>query len=109
MMADLNHPPAARAGPVHRADELLERFDLVEARVQRSAMDVLPGGMKRRLGPSSDDASSAVRGSSSWTEPTTRSSTRAAGTAMWQLIPRKLVAGRCHRPPPPTQYLDEAE
>jgi ABC-2 type transport system ATP-binding protein len=100
MMADLNH--LGRQQARHRADELLERFDLVEAG-SKIAM-TYSGGMKRRL-----DLAMTLVGSPRiifLDEPTTGLDPRSRHS-MWQLI-RELVAGGV-TVLLTTQYLDEAD
>jgi ABC-2 type transport system ATP-binding protein len=85
MMADLHH--LGRREARRRADELLERFDLVEAGL-KTAM-TYSGGMKRRL-----DLAMTLVGDPRiifLDEPTTGLDPRSRHS-MWQLI-RELVAG----------------
>ncbi len=100
MMADLSH--LGRRQARSRADELLERFDLVEAG-SKVAM-TYSGGMKRRL-----DLAMTLVGSPRiifLDEPTTGLDPRSRHS-MWQLI-RELVAGGV-TVLLTTQYLDEAD
>jgi len=100
MMADLFH--LGRQQARRRADELLERFDLVEAG-SKIAM-TYSGGMKRRL-----DLAMTLVGSPRiifLDEPTTGLDPRSRH-GMWQLI-RELVAGGV-TVLLTTQYLDEAD
>jgi ABC-2 type transport system ATP-binding protein len=85
MMADLHHLGRRRARS--RADELLERFDLVEAGAKMAM--TYSGGMKRRL-----DLAMTLVGDPRiifLDEPTTGLDPRSRHS-MWQLI-RELVAG----------------
>jgi ABC-2 type transport system ATP-binding protein len=100
MMADLHH--LGRNQGRRRADELLERFDLVEAG-GTTAM-TYSGGMKRRL-----DLAMTLVGSPRiifLDEPTVGLDPRSRHS-MWQLI-RELVAGGVTILLT-TQYLDEAD
>ncbi|MEU4288431.1 ATP-binding cassette domain-containing protein [Kribbella sp. NPDC026596] len=100
MMADLYH--LGRREGRRRADELLERFDLVEAG-PKMAM-TYSGGMKRRL-----DLAMTLVGNPRiifLDEPTTGLDPRSRHS-MWQLI-RELVAGGV-TVLLTTQYLDEAD
>ncbi|TCC52927.1 ATP-binding cassette domain-containing protein [Kribbella capetownensis] len=100
MMADLHHL-GRREGRL-RADELLERFDLVEAGAKLAS--TYSGGMKRRL-----DLAMTLVGDPRiifLDEPTTGLDPRSRHS-MWQLI-RELVAGGV-TVLLTTQYLDEAD
>ena len=100
MMADLNHL-GRREGRL-RADELLERFDLVEA--GQKLASTYSGGMKRRL-----DLAMTLVGSPRiifLDEPTTGLDPRSR-QSMWQLI-RELVASGV-TVFLTTQYLEEAD
>ena len=100
MMADLYH--LGRREARRRADELLERFDLVEAG-PKTAM-TYSGGMKRRL-----DLAMTLVGDPRiifLDEPTTGLDPRSRHS-MWQLI-RELVAGGV-TVFLTTQYLEEAD
>jgi len=100
MMADLHHL-GRREGRL-RADELLERFDLVEAGAKTAS--TYSGGMKRRL-----DLAMTLVGDPRiifLDEPTTGLDPRSRHS-MWQLI-RELVAGGV-TVLLTTQYLDEAD
>jgi len=100
LMADLHH--LGRDEGRRRADELLERFDLVDAGSKMAA--TYSGGMKRRL-----DLAMTLVGNPSiifLDEPTTGLDPRSRHR-MWQLI-RELVAGGV-TVLLTTQYLDEAD
>ena len=100
LMADLHH--LGRREARVRADELLERFDLVEA--GKKLVMTYSGGMKRRL-----DLAMTLVGSPRiifLDEPTTGLDPRSRHS-MWQLI-RDLVAGGV-TVFLTTQYLDEAD
>jgi ABC-2 type transport system ATP-binding protein len=99
-MADLNH--LGRAAGRRRIDELLDRFDLVDA--ARKPVSTYSGGMRRRL-----DLAMTLVGSPRvifLDEPTTGLDPRSRRT-MWQSI-RDLVAGGATILLT-TQYLDEAD
>ena len=100
LMADLQHlPRAERRG---RADDLLRRFDLVDAADKRAA--TYSGGMRRRL-----DLAMTLVGEPQvifLDEPTTGLDPRSRRT-MWQIV-RGLV-GRGVTIFLTTQYLDEAD
>ena len=100
MVGRLYHLPKARAR--RRADELLERFDLVEA--GRRLVKTYSGGMRRRL----DLAASLVVAPPVLflDEPTTGLDPRSR-MGMWDLI-RELVAGGT-TVLLTTQYLEEAD
>lgn len=100
MMADLHH--LGRREGRRRADELLEQFDLVDARSQRALS--YSGGMRRRL----DLAMTLVRRPSVifLDEPTTGLDPRSRH-AMWGVI-RNLVADGVTIFLT-TQYLEEAD
>jgi ABC-2 type transport system ATP-binding protein len=101
LIADLRHL-GARAGRA-RADELLERFDLVDA-ADRSVL-TYSGGMKRRL-----DLAMTLVGNPKLIfldEPTTGLDPRSR-RAMWEII-RDLVANDGVTVFLTTQYLDEAD
>ncbi|MEU0513477.1 ATP-binding cassette domain-containing protein [Amycolatopsis sp. NPDC006125] len=100
LMADLHHLPKAEGR--RRAAELLERFDLVEARKKLAA--VYSGGMRRRL-----DLAMSLVGEPRiifLDEPTTGLDPRSRHT-MWEII-RDLVA-RGVTVFLTTQYLEEAD
>jgi len=100
LMADLHH--LGRAEGRRRADELLERFDLVDARGKLAG--AYSGGMLRRL-----DLAMTLVGRPRiifLDEPTTGLDPRSRRT-MWQII-RGLVAGGVTIFLT-TQYLDEAD
>ncbi len=99
-MADLHH--LGRSGGRRRADELLERFDLVDAATRPAA--TYSGGMRRRL-----DLAMTLVGDPRvifLDEPTTGLDPRSRHT-MWQII-RDLVAGGV-TVLLTTQYLEEAD
>ena len=101
LIADLRHL-GRRAGRA-RADELLERFDLVDAAGRPVA--TYSGGMKRRL-----DLAMTLVGAPQLIfldEPTTGLDPRSRRT-MWQII-RGLVADEGVTIFLTTQYLDEAD
>jgi ABC-2 type transport system ATP-binding protein len=100
LMADLHH--LARGAGRRRAAELLDQFDLIEAR--RKPASTYSGGMKRRL-----DLAMTLIGSPQvifLDEPTTGLDPRSRRT-MWQII-RGLVADGVTIFLT-TQYLDEAD
>jgi ABC-2 type transport system ATP-binding protein len=100
LMGDLNH--LGRVEARRRADELLERFDLVEA--ARRPASTYSGGMRRRL-----DLAMTLVGDPRiifLDEPTTGLDPRSRHT-MWAII-RELVAGGV-TVFLTTQYLDEAD
>ncbi|MFV2171526.1 ATP-binding cassette domain-containing protein [Actinomadura sp. LOL_016] len=100
LMGDLHH--LGRAASRRRADELLERFDLVEA--GRKPAATYSGGMRRRL-----DLAMTLVGNPAvifLDEPTTGLDPRSRRT-MWQAI-RELVAGGVTIFLT-TQYLEEAD
>ncbi|QFG24465.1 ATP-binding cassette domain-containing protein [Actinomadura sp. WMMB 499] len=100
LMGDLQH--LGRAASRRRADELLERFDLVEA--GRKPAGTYSGGMRRRL-----DLAMTLVGNPAvifLDEPTTGLDPRSRRT-MWQAI-RDLVAGGVTIFLT-TQYLEEAD
>ena len=100
LMADLHHLDR-RAGR-RRADELLERFDLVEAAGKRP--DTYSGGMRRRL-----DLAMGLMGDPRIVfldEPTTGLDPRSRHT-MWQMI--RDLAARDVTIFLTTQYLEEAD
>ncbi|HEX3425774.1 MAG TPA: ATP-binding cassette domain-containing protein [Acidimicrobiales bacterium] len=100
LMADLHH--LDRSAGRHRARELLEQFDLVEAAGQMAA--TYSGGMRRRL-----DLAMTLVGTPRvifLDEPTTGLDPRSRRT-MWQII-RQLVADGVTILLT-TQYLDEAD
>ncbi|WP_262402043.1 ATP-binding cassette domain-containing protein [Actinomadura sp. CNU-125] len=100
LMGDLHH--LGRAASRRRADELLERFDLVEA--GRKPASTYSGGMRRRL-----DLAMTLVGSPAvifLDEPTTGLDPRSRRT-MWETI-RDLVASGVTIFLT-TQYLDEAD
>ncbi|MBE1530840.1 ATP-binding cassette domain-containing protein [Actinomadura algeriensis] len=100
LMGDLHH--LGRAKSRRRADELLERFDLVEA--GRKPASTYSGGMRRRL-----DLAMTLVGDPAvifLDEPTTGLDPRSRRT-MWQAI-RELVAGGVTIFLT-TQYLEEAD
>jgi ABC-2 type transport system ATP-binding protein len=100
LMADLGH--LGRAEGRRRADELLRRFDLVEA--ARKTPAVYSGGMRRRL-----DLAMTLMGDPRIVfldEPTTGLDPRSRRT-MWRII-RELVAGGV-TVFMTTQYLEEAD
>jgi ABC-2 type transport system ATP-binding protein len=100
LMADLNH--LDRSAGRRRADELLDRFDLIEAAEQMVA--TYSGGMRRRL-----DLAMTLIGEPRLIfldEPTTGLDPRSRRT-MWQII-RELVDARI-TVLLTTQYLEEAD
>ena len=100
LMADLNH--LSRADGRRRAEDLLRRFDLVDAADRRAA--TYSGGMRRRL-----DLAMTLVGEPRLIfldEPTTGLDPRSRRT-MWQIV-RGLV-GRGITIFLTTQYLDEAD
>jgi ABC-2 type transport system ATP-binding protein len=100
LMADLHH--LSRADGRRRADDLLRRFDLVDAADRRAA--TYSGGMRRRL-----DLAMTLVGEPRvifLDEPTTGLDPRSRRT-MWQIV-RGLV-GRGITIFLTTQYLDEAD
>ena len=100
LMADLNH--LSRADGRRRAEDLLQRFDLVDAADRRAA--TYSGGMRRRL-----DLAMTLVGEPRLIfldEPTTGLDPRSRRT-MWQIV-RGLVA-RGITIFLTTQYLDEAD
>ncbi|ADB49617.1 daunorubicin resistance protein DrrA family ABC transporter ATP-binding protein [Conexibacter woesei] len=100
LMADLHH--LGRTAGRRRADELLERFDLVDAATKPVA--TYSGGMRRRL-----DLAMGLVGSPRiifLDEPTTGLDPRSRRT-MWEIV-RDLVAGGV-TVFLTTQYLEEAD
>jgi ABC-2 type transport system ATP-binding protein len=100
LMADLHH--LGRAAGRRRVDELIERFDLVEAAGKPAA--TYSGGMRRRL-----DLAMTLVGSPQvifLDEPTTGLDPRSR-RGMWQVV-RELVAGGVTIFLT-TQYLEEAD
>ncbi len=100
LMGDLHHFPKAEVGK--RADDLLERFDLVD--VGKKPAATYSGGMRRRL-----DLAMSLMGDPRiifLDEPTTGLDPRSRRT-MWEII-RQLVKDGCTIFLT-TQYLDEAD